>query len=167
MVRVTPSARLAPSWTIMTVALAAMVPPLMLAGCARATQGPAYTEETPTPPEEPSTAARKTISHGEEVDLEDHLVAGKITIFDFYSDYCPPCHIESQRLEELVKRREDIAVVKVDINRPGRTGIDWESPVARQHSLHSIPHFIIYDADGRVMAEGREARRQAEQWRQE
>jgi prepilin-type processing-associated H-X9-DG protein len=127
-------------------------------------QGTRPTRQRPRPTVEGPTAAGKTISHGEEVNLEDHVVAGKITIFDFYSDYCPPCGRISPKLEELAGRRDDIAVLKVDINRPGKRGIDWQSPVARQFSLRSIPHFIIYDANGRVMAEGREAYGRVREW---
>ncbi len=45
-------------------------------------------------------------------------------------------------------------MVKVDINRPGVKGIDWQSPVARQFSLESIPHFKVYGPDGKLQAEG-------------
>ncbi|MEA3400156.1 MAG: thioredoxin family protein [Armatimonadota bacterium] len=157
--------------TLMMMAVVAMVPPLVLTGCGRASQDPPPAGESPAPIREPArptaqdpTPTGKTISYGKEVSLEDHVVAGKITIFDFYSDYCPPCRVISPKLEELAARRDDIAVVKVDINRPGVSGIDWQSPVARKYSLHSIPHFVIYDADGRVMAEGRRAYQQVNEW---
>jgi thiol-disulfide isomerase/thioredoxin len=152
--------RVTPSWTIVMVALAAMVLPLTLAGCGKA-------RETPEPSTESSAGAHDVISHGERVDLEDHLAAGKITVFDFSSEYCPPCVVLGPELEKLDARRDDLAVVTVDINRPGRTGIDWQSPVARQYFLRSIPHFIIYDADGRRMAEGRQAAEKVFGWLEE
>lgn len=94
------------------------------------------------------------IAHGEQVEIKDHLVPGKITVFDFTSEYCPPCRKISPLLDELHARRDDLAVVKIDINRPDTKGIDWKSPVARQYSLNSIPHFKVYGADGKLMAEG-------------
>jgi thiol-disulfide isomerase/thioredoxin len=97
------------------------------------------------------------ISQGKEVTLADYLVPGKTTIFDFYSEYCPPCRAIAPRLEKLHMTRDDIVVVKVDINRPGVKGIDWKSPVARQYKLQSIPHFKVYDPDGKLKAEGDEA----------
>jgi thiol-disulfide isomerase/thioredoxin len=97
------------------------------------------------------------ISQGQEVQLADYLVPGKTTVFDFYSEYCPPCRAIAPRLEELHMARADIVVVKVDINRPGVKGIDWKSPVARQYKLESIPHFKVYDPDGKLQAEGDEA----------
>lgn len=93
------------------------------------------------------------ISKGEPVKLADYVVPGKTTVFDFYSDYCPPCVRVAPALEKLHQTRADIVVVKVDINRPGIKVIDWESPVARQFSLQSIPHFKVYGPDGKLMAE--------------
>jgi thiol-disulfide isomerase/thioredoxin len=94
------------------------------------------------------------IAHGEQIELKDYLVPGKITVFDFTSQYCPPCRQISPLLDELHARRDDVAVVKIDINRPDTKGIDWKSPVAQQYQLQSIPHFKVYDASGKLMAEG-------------
>jgi len=94
------------------------------------------------------------ISHGEEVKLADYLVTGKTTVFDFYSEYCGPCRAIGPRLEKLHETHADIAVVKVDINRPDTKGIDWQSPVAREFGLESIPHFKVFGPDGKLKAEG-------------
>jgi len=82
-------------------------------------------------------------------------VPGKTTVFDFTSEYCPPCCGYAEPLHKLHADRADIAVVKVDINRPGVKGIDWKSPVAKQFALHSIPHFKVYGPDGKLIAEDR------------
>lgn len=95
------------------------------------------------------------ISQGREVNLADFLVPGKVTIFDFTSEYCPPCRAYADPLLKLHERRAEVAVVKIDINRPEIHQIDWNSPVARQYGLHSIPHFKIYGPDGKVIAEDR------------
>jgi thiol-disulfide isomerase/thioredoxin len=97
------------------------------------------------------------ISHGAEVNLADYLVPGKTTIFDFTSKYCPPCQAISPKLDELHKKRDDIAVVKIDINREDTKKIDWQSPVAQQYKLHSIPHFKIYSPEGKLVAEDKKA----------
>jgi len=104
------------------------------------------------------------VSHGQEVKLADFLVPGKITVFDFYSHYCPPCMAEAPLVRKLHESRPDLAVVDVDINRPGIRGIDWESPVAKEFQLDSIPHFKVYDAQGKLMAEGDEARALVDGW---
>jgi hypothetical protein len=60
----------------------------------------------------------------------------------------------SPRLEQLGQKRPDLQIVKVDINRPETKGIDWQSPLARQYALRSIPHFKIFDGNGNVVDEG-------------
>ncbi|MCU0276513.1 MAG: thioredoxin family protein [Acidobacteria bacterium] len=94
---------------------------------------------------------------GAELAITAHLQKGKVNIVDFYSDYCPPCKKISPLLVKLGKKRPDLAVIQVDINRKGVQGIDWASPLARQYNLSSIPHFQIYDGDGNLAKEGQEA----------
>lgn len=113
------------------------------------------------------TAGVKVISHGEQINLEEHLTEGMITIVDFYSEFCPPCVAVAPVLENLVTERSDLALVKVDVNRPGHQGIDWQSPVSQQFKLRSIPYFRIYAADGKLMAEGERAGSLLMRWVQE
>jgi thiol-disulfide isomerase/thioredoxin len=122
------------------------------------------TSMTPTPTAAGAVEEVRVIGHGEQVNLDDYLVAGKTTIVDFSSEYCGPCRALAPRLEELANRRDDIVVVKVDINRPGQVGIDWQSPVARQFQLRSIPHVRIYGPDKQLQAEGRPALGQVIEW---
>jgi thiol-disulfide isomerase/thioredoxin len=91
------------------------------------------------------------------IDITKHVVRGKITIFDFYSDFCGPCVSVAPRLKELDKSRPDIVVKKIDINRPGKAGIDWQSPLVSQYDIKGVPFFMIYDKDGKLMASGRDA----------
>ena len=90
----------------------------------------------------------KVIAHGEEVELEAHLPAGKYTVVDFYAVWCPPCRILSPALERLAERHpEKLAIRKVDI-------VDWTQPVAEQHGIESLPHLILFDRDGSLIAKG-------------
>jgi thiol-disulfide isomerase/thioredoxin len=93
------------------------------------------------------------VSHGAEIKLTDYLVPGKTVVFDFYSDYCPPCVKIAPMVEKVHLTHPEIVVVKVDINRPGVKGIDWKSPVAQEFALHSIPHFKVFGPDGKLIAE--------------
>jgi thiol-disulfide isomerase/thioredoxin len=101
------------------------------------------------------------ISQGAEVNLADFLVPGKFTIFDFTSEYCPPCRGYTEPLYLLHQKRDTVAVVKVDINRSEIHKIDWDSPVARQYGMQSIPHFKIYGPDGKLIAEDTTGERRA------
>jgi thiol-disulfide isomerase/thioredoxin len=126
------------SWIILTVAL-----PLAALG-ADATPAGIHTKG-PAP---------LHISHGEEVTLSDYFVPGKTMVFDFYSEFCGPCRQLAPYLAKLHAARSDIAVVKIDINRPDHnSGIDWTSPVARQFGLQLIPHLMIVGPDGKTIAD--------------
>jgi len=116
-------------------------------------------DSTRTKPAEP-----ERIAHGAKVDLQDYLVPGKTVVFDFTSQFCPPCRAIAPHLHRLHARRADVVVVEVDINRPGVQGIDWSSPVARQYGLDSIPHFKVFGPDGQLQAEGQEARTLVTSW---
>ena len=50
----------------------------------------------------------------------------------------------SQTLEELDRVDDGLIVKKVSIDRPGVSGIDWNSPVAEQYDIQSVPHLVIY-----------------------
>lgn len=104
-----------------------------------------------TPPAKTEKVLR--IAQGEKVNLADYAVPGKTTVFDFTSEYCPPCRAIAPDLEKVHRTRADVVVVAVDINRPGVKGIDWKSPVAQQYGLHSIPHFKVYGPDGKLQVE--------------
>ena len=147
--------------TARLLALASLWLLLALAACgkgekkAQATTPPAANAAEATTGD--TSGEEVVLSHGNPIDLSDHLVKGQINVIDFYSEFCPPCRRIAPHLLRMDQERSDITVIKVDINRPGVTGIDWGSPVARQFKLQSIPYFRVYDGDGRLLAEGQQA----------
>ena len=69
---------------------------------------------------------------GQTIDLKKLPVQGKITVVDFFSQYCPPCMQLAPLLEQLAQKRSDLAIKKVNIQRPEVSGkIDWQSPLAQ------------------------------------
>jgi thioredoxin 1 len=113
---------------------------------------------------EKEEAPQPIVTHvpGEEVDIAQMAVKGKTTIFDFFSVYCGPCVKMSPKLADLDSRRDEIVVIKIDINREGIQGIDWASPVVKQYGIKSIPYFIIYDDTGARSHEGGAARQEVD-----
>ena len=79
-----------------------------------------------------------------EIDLEDHLVRGKVTVVDFYADWCGPCRALSPKLEEMAGNNPDIALVKINI-------LDWHSPVAKQLAITAIPRVQVYGPWGKLI----------------
>ncbi len=83
------------------------------------------------------------ITHGDPVEIARHLVRGKVTVVDFYADWCGPCRMISPYLEQLVNDDHDVVLRKVDVVR-------WNSPVAQEYGVSAIPRVEIYDRAGNV-----------------
>jgi thiol-disulfide isomerase/thioredoxin len=125
--------------------------PATLGGLAKRWDG--STEEAgPTPSGEASAAPSgpivQTITGGGEINIKSHLVKGRLTIFDFYADWCGPCRQLSPKLEALVHGKPSrFALKKVDI-------INWSSPVAEQFGIRSIPHLVVVNDQGETVQSG-------------
>ena len=92
---------------------------------------------------------------GEPINLQQYIVAGLFTVFDFGSKYCPPCRASDVQFRLLAKKYPGhYAFRRININRPGVVGIDWNSPLARQYGLRSIPHLTVFGPDRRLLADG-------------
>jgi thiol-disulfide isomerase/thioredoxin len=103
---------------------------------------------------------------GETLDLQKLREKGKTTVIEFYSPFCPPCLRLAPLLEELSRKRPDLAIKKVNINRPEAKGIDWKSPLAQQYGIRSVPHFVVFSPRGKA-TEGRAAFSQVQKWLEE
>ena len=103
-----------------------------------------FSTPTPTTPARPWT-------------INSLLVKGKTTVIDFYSPFCPPCVRLAPLMAKLAKKRPDLAIKKVNINRPGVNGIDWRSPLAQQYQIRQVPFFMIFNPQGQPVAQGRDA----------
>ena len=98
------------------------------------------------------------LAHGKAVSIDSLACPGKVTIVDFSSDYCAPCVELAMFLIQTSKTYPDrYAIRRVNINRPGFNGIDYQSPVSRQYSIGALPRMVIYENKVKV-AEGDAAR---------
>ena len=86
----------------------------------------------------------KVISHGAQVDVNQHLVLGNVTVLDFYADWCGPCRHFSPSLEQMARDDPEIALRKIDI-------VNWKTAVVQQFNVHSIPQVNVYDRSGRLV----------------
>ena len=84
------------------------------------------------------------ISHGAQVDINQHLALGNVTVVDFYADWCGPCKRLSPSLEQMMRTDPEIALRKIDI-------VNWNTAVARQFNVDSIPQVNVYDRSGRLV----------------
>ena len=98
------------------------------------------------------------LAHGRTLDIDTLACPGKITVVDFSSDYCAPCVELAMFLIQASKSHpERYAIRRVNINRPGFNGIDYQSPVSRQYAIKNLPRIVIYDNKVKV-ADGDAAR---------
>jgi thioredoxin 1 len=104
---------------------------------------------------------------GQTLDLQSLAVKGKSTLIDIYSPFCPPCMALAPVIEKLAAKRSDLAIQRVNINRPGVQGIDWRSPLAQQYEIRQLPYFMIFNPQGQLVTEGRAATPQVESWLKE
>jgi len=84
------------------------------------------------------------ISHGAQVDLNQNLAFGSVTVVDFYADWCGPCRQLTPSLEQMARSDPDVALRKIDI-------VSWKTPVVQQFNVHLIPQVDIYDRSGRLV----------------
>ena len=70
----------------------------------------------------------EVISHGGQVDINQHLAFGSVTVVDFYADWCGPCRRLSPSLEQMARSDPEIALRKIDIAVRGH----WNSHRGRQ-----------------------------------
>ena len=82
---------------------------------------------------------------GSPIQLSEMLAPGRVTIVDFFADWCGPCKAIDPYLRSLANDPE-VAVRKVDI-------VNWGSPVARQWNLKSIPNVRVFDKTGKQVGE--------------
>jgi copper chaperone CopZ len=106
------------------------------------------TTVSPLTKEEKKGLDIKTIKGGNKIKFEDHLSPGKLTLFDFYADWCGPCKIYSPKVERLLLEYENVAVRKVDV-------VEWKSDLAKQltkeYKLPALPFTLIFDDQGNLV----------------
>ena len=83
---------------------------------------------------------------GAEVNISKLIVRGKITVVDFFAEWCGPCRAIAPFLEQLPKQDPGVVVRKVDI-------VKWGTPVCVQFNINSIPNMRVYDGAGNQVGE--------------
>ena len=98
-------------------------------------------------PKLPDDADVKWLSKGGEdvPSLDSHAVPGKVTIFDFYADWCAACRkVDGHFYKRIAGGDRTIAYRKLNV-------VDWESPLADRYikEVPSLPLVVIYARDGK------------------
>lgn len=108
---------------------------------------------------------------GKTCKLSDYVGQGKVVLIDFWASWCPPCRKETPKLVELYKQYKgkgfEIVGISLDnkqeawekgikdlnITWPQLSDLQgWKNAGAALYSVNSIPHTILVDKDGTIIA---------------
>ena len=101
----------------------------------------------PLPPDVVKTLDIQTFTNGRRVDIASIVAQGKVTIVDFYADWCGPCHVLEARLQHLMQGKPDLALRRVNIGK-------WDNDAAKQATelrAEALPYIRVYDARGKFV----------------
>lgn len=106
---------------------------------------------------------------GEDLKLSD--LRGKIVLVDFWASWCGPCRRENPHVKKLYEKynHRGFEILGVSLDRTKASweraikqdGLEWEhvsdlkgwkNEVAKMYSVSSIPHTILLDQEGRIIA---------------
>ncbi|MFH2139102.1 MAG: thioredoxin family protein [Candidatus Omnitrophota bacterium] len=85
-------------------------------------------------------------SGGQALDIKEVLVPNKITIIDFYADWCGPCRQISPYLEQIARNDPDVYLRKIDI-------VNWQTPIVAQYSIKSVPNIRVFNRSGKMVGQ--------------
>lgn len=108
---------------------------------------------------------------GKPAKLSDYVGKGKVVLLDFWASWCPPCRRETPKLVEIYKQYKDkgfeIVGVSFDskqedwekgirdlgITWPQMSDLKgWKTVAAEVYQVNGIPHTILVDKDGTIIA---------------
>ncbi|MCC7530347.1 MAG: hypothetical protein IT342_17615 [Candidatus Melainabacteria bacterium] len=101
---------------------------------------------------------------GTQCHVQRYLVPGKYNVVMYYSPYDATSMNYAQRLMQLPQVNRNVAVRTININRPEIQAIDWESQIALDMQLQTLPFFVIYGPRQELRAKGRPAFEQVNQF---
>ncbi len=117
-------------------------------------EAPDFTQKTP---------------EGEDLSLSD--LKGKVVLIDFWASWCGPCRRENPHVVKLYEKYKDQgfeilgvsldkdmkrwtqAIEKDDLTWKHVSDLKgWKNKVAQMYSVKSIPHTVLLDAEGKIIA---------------
>lgn len=93
------------------------------------------------------------ISVTNETFYEEVMLCKKPVLVDFWAPWCGPCRMVSPLVDEIAEERDDIKVVKINV--------DEEGELAKQFQIMSIPTLLVIK-DGQVVERATGARPKAQ-----
>ena len=110
---------------------------------------------------------------GKPVKLSDYVGKGKVVLIDFWASWCGPCRREMPNLVEAYAqyKNKGFEIVGVSLDQSGEAWKDaieklnitwpqmsdlkyWNSEGAQLYAVSSIPHTVLIDGEGTIIARG-------------
>lgn len=110
---------------------------------------------------------------GKDLALSDYAGKGNYVLVDFWASWCPPCRKDMPNLVEVYNKYKSkgfvIVGVSIDSDKAAwEQGIKdlnitwpqvsdlqgWKSELSEAYGVASIPHTVLLDKDGKIMAKG-------------
>lgn len=64
------------------------------------------------------------------------IIKKELVLIDFYAEWCGPCQLMAEELEQLSKENDKVEIIKIDV--------DKFQKLAMEYGIMSIPTIIIY-----------------------
>jgi len=110
---------------------------------------------------------------GKPISISDYAGKGKYVLLDFWAAWCGPCRTANPHIVKLYNQYKDkgfeivgisldqskdawVKAIKDDkLTWPQMSDLGhWKSAAAKLYSVNGIPHMILLDKDGKILAKG-------------
>ncbi|MCX5773902.1 MAG: thioredoxin [Fusobacteria bacterium] len=77
-----------------------------------------------------------SVKHITEAEFVAEISSGKVTLVDFYADWCGPCKMLGPILEQISGEMPNVNIIKVNV--------DNDQNLAMQFNVRSIPTMVLF-----------------------